>query len=446
MVYDGFGTDGAATNEVQGEVSMNTDGIPASGASDVSMMYPETSTQRGEGDDSDMRSGVVAGLGWSARFSGQDDTPSESADRKGAEGSDGSDLSGQLDNATTSTSGNAAEVLPRELSLHDRVIEASRTDTTLQERHPDWPRVEVLVYETPHGSAIDHARVPELLHGAQVCLYENSTPALTEMLQDTSDGKYSHQLDSVIRGSTMDGKPVAGSVYEPLMRGLDATGIAVGSMDVTTEEFPDRSKLTGPVRLPDDYDEALSALGEAYVEHAKLQADREIAMVAKFEPELERILAERQDLRNKTEIKVVAPIGSYHTAVSEALIARGVPLTSEVETTQWLPDSRIMRRIATEGQMPDRVELAQAYFGHIIKSTLGSVMQSEGMQVSSRRVIAYINKAASAVDVDDVQKFHELTRSEVTTVDDIIEAIDALSLQRGFSPITDTLERFRYTY
>lgn len=205
--------------------------------------------------------------------------------------------------------------------------------TTLQERHPDWPKVNVEFYFSPHDNSGDTAGVAEHLKDADILLMESvSVDAesrenhdLTLQVFNKVSSNPKAKLDKLIRDGGFRGES-----DEPLLRGVHRTGKLVGSIDIGEDANEQglaakiRENSAGLVPSGRGYEDTLQAYNERGKRMAEGHAAREEIMADRFEGQLEKLLAERPELLEKPEIKVLITMGSAHTTLRHKFSERGI--------------------------------------------------------------------------------------------------------------------------
>lgn len=102
------------------------------------------------------------------------------------------------------------------------------TQTTLAERHPDWPHIHVNFLFAPHANATDMAEAEHAMKQTDVFLHENASgndyrhnaSHQTRNLQKLTTPDFATvPIDEVLDKSSPNGS-WRGSQYEPLFRGL----------------------------------------------------------------------------------------------------------------------------------------------------------------------------------------------------------------------------------
>lgn len=195
---------------------------------------------------------------------------------------------------------------------------------TIQERHPDWPKLELSFYFAPHGNNKDMEGIAPQLAKADILLYEevvaheDDVAIRYENLDDFN--KLSVNPAVSLRRAMRDGE-VSGSSYEPLLKGIYKSKKAIGLIDIGDTNYErelvqemqtlfDQSWIRGM-----EYSEALSAYNETWARMGELMHQREVLMVEKFEKEIDRILYARPDLLKQDSAKILISMGAGHTTL-----------------------------------------------------------------------------------------------------------------------------------
>jgi hypothetical protein len=99
---------------------------------------------------------------------------------------------------------------------------------SILERHPDWPKLNVSFYFSPHGTKKDFEGIPERLANTDIYLYENASESFNAYIQNHVVDNPTMPADDLVRKLGINGKSVEGTIWEPMMRGLYGTKKAIG--------------------------------------------------------------------------------------------------------------------------------------------------------------------------------------------------------------------------
>lgn len=306
----------------------------------------------------------------------------------------------------------------------------TKENTTIQERHPDWPELDVSFYFSPHSHAENLKQAP--IAEADIYLYESVGVTQTERkdLQMTSDNHF----DSLERN--LERPPLKDSFFGQQLREIHNSGIAMGSIDIPGDEDEHSSFLEELAQtdyslpIEDTFAASLAALDKSSMTIAKIEHQREQIMAKRFDNEIAQILAERPQLKDKLQLKVLIVMGSYHTRLRHALTERGIPSSREFPTpVPWVYSySKELQRVHAYHKEPslELIEKAwtECFITHAITEQIG-VAPRAAYNVS---VEQYVRDIVSHLNHEQCQQIYELVRDspnasiEIHDINQILKA------------------------
>jgi len=274
----------------------------------------------------------------------------------------------------------------------------------IQERHPDWPKLELTFYFSAHNAAADMEGVAPYLADADVLLYEEA-PRSYETQRILNDFANDPK-------KTVNWGDIRGTELEPLVKGLWRSGKAVGSMDIGKDKseaamarrIDSLLKMAPPRNM--NYEDALSVWHGKFAEIASLQNKREDLMVDNFEGEIEKILKSRPDLQQKEELKILATMGSYHTRLGHNFAKSGMKTDRHFPTSSYLygHQNELQRTIAF-GKQPSHELVERAMSSHIVSDYFMMVMRDGDFSFEEKT--AYLRMVVSALTTEDMEDLYE---------------------------------------
>jgi len=306
----------------------------------------------------------------------------------------------------------------------------TKENTTIQERHPDWPELDVSFYFSPHAHAENLKKAP--IAEADIYLYENVGVTQTERedLQMTSDGHF-NSLERKLERS-----PLKDSFFGQQLRGIHDSGVAIGSLDIPGDEDGYSSLAEGLMKadssapLKDTFISSLEAFDENMAALAKMQNTRERIMAERFDNEIAQILAKRPQLKDKPRLKVLITMGSYHTKLRHALTERGIPSNREFSTpVPWVYSyTTELERAHAYHKEPSLDLLEKAWAQDFITHAITGQIGVASRETYSSSVEQYVRDIVSHLNHEQCQQIYELVRNspdasiEIHDINQILKA------------------------
>lgn len=306
--------------------------------------------------------------------------------------------------------------------------ETTPETSTIQERHPDWPELDVLFYFGPHGHADNFKDVPAHIAKADVYLYENvGTTGLKHGFQEISSNP-AGPVDNIIDYADIGGR-INGTIWEPIIRGIHGTDIAVSSFDLRgSKEFEHMfdNILNPDVMVVDDtFEGSIEILQKNMSAWADLQNQREEIMADRFESEIEYLLKSYPQLKEKSQLKVLITMGSAHTSLRHKMINKGIPSSSEYTTNTPYIHSFNMELLRTymHNREASQELLEQAWVENVVTGLIRAHQNEEAYDAKNYDALSIHNRdLISKLNHDQREQIYRLTRQ---------------SQQIGFNNLTD---------
>lgn len=341
------------------------------------------------------------------------------------------------------------ETLP-ELTMGDELEEHADAyeaiSAGMQERHPDWPKLEVDFWFTAHGERRDVEGIQSQLAQTDIYFYENSRPDLTAMFQEISTNP-ARPLEQIIEEGVIYGAPIKDSFWEPVIRGLYGSQIIVGGCDVRPDEREVKDEIIEAIKteLPTE-GSFLEAAGVFVANSARVaigQNERESLMIRHFEEDMEAILELNPKLKEKEDLKILISIGSYHTTLRHLFEKEGV------EGKQHFPGSinghyvysyevELWRTIAM--QREPSTELAKrAYTERLVKKAVDVSLEHAGVPpLQNELKDPFVRRLTSLIDEDQMEEMYRLYQNGKLT----IGGIHAVLAEKGVANLTQAAKEF----
>jgi hypothetical protein len=324
--------------------------------------------------------------------------------------------------------------------------------STLAERHPDWPKLEMLALYGGHDDD-EKSRDFDMLadtfeeYKPDVYLHEaasgegyirgrsKSTRALQKVASKYGDGLTQASLEGMGRAPSAQ------------YRALDRTGIIVGTTDLTRQENGelgiDAAFGRAETRPPDpDLDGELDRIRESARENADAQTGRDVVNVKRFEHEMERIFKAHPELLAKDTVRIVQTFGAYHTQQWHGLVKDGVNLKVRFQgsSLEGGPDrdanphyvydyNNQVARMLSFGKEPSRELLQKAYLTNMVGAALGEVHTANTYDQTD-----FVRRTVDALPVEDTAELHERIVQGIAP-EDMRKVIDQKLIQRGREPL-----------
>jgi hypothetical protein len=316
---------------------------------------------------------------------------------------------------------------------------------TIADRHPDWPPFRTKFYFSAHGVKEDMADLGEQIAGADIVLFENVSPELAITLQSMSQGTYKYSAEEIVREATIyvygvGQVPIAGSAWESILTAVEGSGVHIGVIE-TMEDQAVSEQMGSTMPLIFDgtssYDENLEAYEGRIQFQAQHQNEREAKMPAKFEAEVDRILAEHPELQDKEGLSVVVPIGSYHTQVQELLDqASGMPSDSyTVPGAEQYDHFTTATYLASKGEPLPKELVEKVFMEQLVQNCMSVISPDLGGWGRSR----YSALAASVFTSGEIESFHDKMRAGELT----LELVEQTFVDHGLGRYPRTSEELR---
>ncbi|HEU5121216.1 MAG TPA: hypothetical protein VFT59_00075 [Candidatus Saccharimonadales bacterium] len=307
------------------------------------------------------------------------------------------------------------------------------------ERHPDWPSISVTFYFSPHGNASDIEGIAPYLEKADILLYENSRAELTERFQQVAAKEADvRPVNIMVKEDEIYGKPIQGSAWEPLLRGIYKSGKAIGSIDLNEHEQHLRDGIVESQSLPveETFDEALASLGKILRRNADLQNQRETIMAERFEEEITRILDEHPELKEKPRLNVLISIGAYHTRLRHALQEKGVQSEQHFPESPYVYDYvNQLTRTYAYGKEPTRELLEKAYLQALLHSAAQAELSAVPGQYNHDKLERYLRSVVDAFNSEEIQQVYDLYKNQVLSV----QLLDGILSSKGLERLREAL-------
>jgi hypothetical protein len=175
------------------------------------------------------------------------------------------------------------------------VIEAPE-QTSIQERHPDWPQLDVHFHFAPHGKFDDMKGIIPYIEESDIYLFEDITANEdNKIFLNNFVATRIMPLEKIIDTHGTGNGPMRGSHNEAMVRGMYNSHSIASSIDIGKTES--EKQLANEISelyhegLPKgvDYAEALSQLKDRFAHIADLTKKREAIMANNFENEMEHL-------------------------------------------------------------------------------------------------------------------------------------------------------------
>lgn len=312
--------------------------------------------------------------------------------------------------------------------------------SNLHERHPDWPKLNLDFYFSPHGNDVDIEGIAEPLEKADILLYEegfvvgdiDSRTSFNRIA--TKPHKSRRHIEKVLRDSA----------DMPLYLGLYATGKAAGTLDiggrpedaklVTKLRANQLGELAAGVDMP--LSEAIKHLKDDSRNTAILHNMREQRMVENFESEITDILTKRPDMKFKKELNVLIAVGSYHTHLQRLFADAGLGSTRDFSEKQYTYSylSQLERTYAY-GREPSDDLARRAYAESMANITLRRAASKDLRDgIKAHDFHKYMRQVTDALSDDDIEAMYATySRGGVplSIIDDALERAGQAKLPRS---------------
>lgn len=279
-------------------------------------------------------------------------------------------------------------------------------ETTLAERHPDWPEIRVTLYLTPHATAGDTSKIGEYMQGKHVYFYEayggDSRREEWQWVSDRPAEDSVEDFDQDMRDATYEGRPIEETHMGPILRSLYKSGIVVGHADLRDSEAELQQRITDSVKSyqEESFDKTLENLKTNRSNLVEAQEERERIYTIRFEEELGKILDDHPELKEEEQVNVIVTMGSDHKSLGDKFIENGITSTIIIDgqpQSQWTQ----VHESLLQGRQPSKEDLASFYLSHIVLNAV-TLEDSNGAVRSEfvERIVPYFT-------LKDIEKVHE---------------------------------------
>lgn len=312
----------------------------------------------------------------------------------------------------------------------------------MQERHPDWPKLDVSFWFTAHERSQDMEGIESQIAAADVYFYENSVPGLTKALQGISMAPGS-PLEDIIKEGIIYDAPIKGSHWEPVIRGLYGSQVIVGSFDLRPDEQEIRDEILESAyrALPREgsFLDALELFRDNTARTATAQNKREQLMLRHFEEDVEATLQSYPDLKEKDNLKIIISIGSYHTTLRHLFAREGI------KSKEYFPNSvnghyvysyenELQRTLALEKE-PTTELLQRAFIERFIAQAVDASLKDAGVaQISYELKAPFIRKLTGLLNEREMKRMYDLFQKRELT----LEGIRAALAEEGIDDLTQS--------
>ena len=318
---------------------------------------------------------------------------------------------------------------PRPVARPEETPEADAYDLSkIQERHPDWPKLELSFYFANHAVKSDTENMAPLVAEADIILYEDVTryeeyKAFFNQVATDPEKAFENPIWKSVKDTDL----------EPMVMAMKGTNKVAATMDIgkTVEEHEMAQALSDLVKRPvarvAEYSDAVRMFGEKCEEIAKLQSKREDVMVANFEEEIEQILASHPDLMQKNELKILASMGLYHTRLghkfAEAGMKSGRHFSNKSYTYGY--QNELVRSYAFHKEASNELMQRATAESIVAMYILHELKRRE--EVKSEMITAYLRNAVTALTIEDMEDLYDAYRGGHLTT----KLLDRLLTSRG---------------
>ncbi len=313
---------------------------------------------------------------------------------------------------------------------------------------PDMPKLKMSFYLSAHRTAEDFEGMADHLQDAHIYFYENCHPEITQLLQDISDLSPNippdilASVDAVLDGIKIDGASLRGRPTETIIRNIYGTGIVIGELDVSLQDWHIRDALAEhfgkPQPVASTFTETLDALEQHCMRTVELQTAREQSMMDRFSKQVATMVAEHPRLQNRPQLNIAATLGAYHTGVYHGLArTQGMDAVRTFRTQPHLYDfsNEAMRSIAF-GIPPTQKLLAQAYLCNIMSHAVRCKLDNESVDWDTQT--SYLRNVIAGFSLEDIERIYEKVRDQSLSIDDI----EASLVEKGLGNIPKTKAQF----
>ena len=308
-------------------------------------------------------------------------------------------------------------------------------------RHPRTPprlaEVGCYVLFQPHGISLDFEGIRPYLKEADIYLYED--PSHNVVVR--------RQLQQLSLAPTFDRDQIDDNGRKPILDELYDSKKIVDTIDLRSvgEEKEIALNLLGVWGSDKDpktesFKESTEWLGRLLAERAELQHQRQTIMADRFEEEIEAILASHPELKEKSNLKIVLSMGSYHTMLRHTFSEKGIPSERQFSTPHGYTYDYFnqAQREFAYGKEPSQDLLEKAYIGDIITGMLSRKLTD---QSPSDDISLYGRLVTSKLDHEKMENIYALHAKGKLTM----EALDSLFEDMGLQKLPTTAEEIKQT-
>lgn len=293
---------------------------------------------------------------------------------------------------------------------------------SIQERHPDWPKIHINLELASHGNASDWGNFPDRLQSADVYLYEgvNHSEDNAAVFQRVANGELSS--DAFLQQYPHS----RGKIWETIARGLDHSKITVGSVDLTSYNVEENELnhqidvlASQPIDLNGDFSTAVEKFTQVLRGVGVAQRQRERIIVSKMEQTLQNIIDANPHLKNRPDLNVMMTMGSYHTALRSDLGKAGFDVDSSfpVRPLAGGVAHPIQRKFAYgEDARVESDDVARAIAENITFRFVDATFKNAGHEnVLTEDVFAFCSEVAGSMNYEQCEAlFNFVARRQIT--------------------------------
>lgn len=325
----------------------------------------------------------------------------------------------------------------------ERMIGSVRSETTLGQRHPEWPEVVAHIHYANHVNADDSSEIPERMKEADVYCFEDvEGRGQVGFFQSLADGTtladgedievYIDSLSVTEGGRRL---PLRGSHLENQIRAVRESGVVVGhfDLDASTDAQDARHireymKIAGSKRslLALTYGRFLQKMKDGHARIGQLQADREAtisgpapqpdgdATAGRFEEEMSRIFSENPELLDKDTVRILVTLGGGHPAVYHRLNAAGVTTERSFHPKPYAfgPEIQLERMLAI-GKEPSEAFLSLVFVDGIVRRLLASSCKDPRITGDDHAVMALSREISGKFTLRDGARLYRAVQLDL---------------------------------
>lgn len=296
----------------------------------------------------------------------------------------------------------------REILRYNQPEKQSENWRPMAERRDDWPKLSLNFFFSPHSNDIDMENLNLSMQGSDVFFYEG-------VGSDEPERNFMNKAVSQARAPYVDivndeDLNIGGTHFEGIIHSLYGTGIAVSGIDVGRydegeyEYFIAGKSLTDKFMSQDyDFDQAKRMMYLGCGAMADMQSEREELMVQNFEREIDRILDERPDFKDKSELRVLIQMGSTHTSLARRFMREGFDVSREFSVRPYLFSYGLaLERSAMYGASPSEDLVERALTTKVLQQVPMSVTE----RISGDEVLGILRKLVSNLSHDEMAEIY----------------------------------------